>query len=58
MRRLVTDTLVIAERNLVRLRAPDLLAAFYDPACDVRAAVRLCRSAARSRRWATTTSTS
>jgi ABC transporter DrrB family efflux protein len=29
MRRLVTDTLVIAERNLVRLpRAPDLLAAF------------------------------
>ena len=28
MRRLVTDTLVIAERNLVRLpRAPDLLAA-------------------------------
>src|SRR6195256_3891221 len=29
MRRLVTDTLVIAERNLVRLpRAPDLLLAF------------------------------
>ena len=29
MRRLVTDTLIIAERNLVRLpRAPDLLAAF------------------------------
>jgi ABC-2 type transport system permease protein/oleandomycin transport system permease protein len=29
MRRLVSDTLVIAERNLVRLpRAPDLLIAF------------------------------
>ena len=29
MRRLVTDTMVVAERNLVRLpRAPDLLLAF------------------------------
>ena len=58
MRRLVSDTLVIAERNLVRLpRAPDLLIAFtVQPVMFVL--LSSTSSGARSPRRATSTWTS